>query len=120
MNYWKLMLGLLLTTVILPMSITRAESTPTNATTAPIATAALPPLTPYDLVYAAYQGRLRAQGLRSYGAFSDGCNQGNLTANDVVQVAIKANLLPQSILQDQGYMNAVDAQMKAFKNNSGK
>ncbi|MBD1844545.1 hypothetical protein H6F89_14315 [Cyanobacteria bacterium FACHB-63] len=121
MNHWKLMLGLLLTTVMLPMPIVRAESTPTNATTAPVATtAAVPSLTPYDLVYAAYQGRLRAQGLRSYGAFADGCNQGTLTANDVAQAAIKANLLPQSILQDQGYMNAVDAQMKSFKNNSGR
>lgn len=48
MNNGKLMLGLLLTTVMLPIPIVRAESTPTKATTAPITTtAAVPPLTPY-------------------------------------------------------------------------
>ncbi|MGG6262972.1 hypothetical protein ACQ4M3_24135 [Leptolyngbya sp. AN03gr2] len=115
---WKLTL-VLVTTVLFPMPMVQAASTTANSTISPIpSNVAISSMSPYELVFMAYQGRFREQGLRGYGVFVDSCNQGNLTANDLVQTAIKAKLLPKSILDDVAYMNAVDANMKAFKNSS--
>ncbi|BAU10397.1 hypothetical protein LEP3755_08810 [Leptolyngbya sp. NIES-3755] len=114
MYTWKLMLGLLLMSVLLPVSIAKAE--PIAATTSTVTT---PLMSPYNVVFMAYQGYFREQGLRGYGAFADGCNQGTLTATDVVKAAIQANRLPESILNDRGFMSAIDANMKSFKTNSG-
>ncbi|KAM3099104.1 hypothetical protein ACKFKF_15850 [Phormidesmis sp. 146-12] len=93
-----------------------AQSTSSN----PPAATTIPVMSPYDLVFMAYQGYFRSQGLRGYGTFTDGCNQGKIQAKDVVDAAIKANQLPPDILSDRGYMSAVDANLKAFKNNSGR
>ncbi|MGG6264932.1 hypothetical protein ACQ4M3_02555 [Leptolyngbya sp. AN03gr2] len=117
MYNWKLMLGLILTSVLLPVSIAKAE--PIAATTSTASTVTTPLLTPYNVVNLAYQGYFREQGLRGYGVFTDGCNQGTLTANDVVRAAIRANRLPESILSDRGFMNAVDANMKTFRSTFG-
>ncbi|MBW4419972.1 MAG: hypothetical protein KME13_12185 [Myxacorys californica WJT36-NPBG1] len=118
MHYRILTLGsLLLLLVGFSVPMARAESTIANFTAG--SNSAIPSMTPYDVVFLAYQGYFRNQGLRGYGAFADGCNQGKLTAQDVVEAAIKANQLPRTIVNNRGFMNAVDANMKAFKNNSG-
>jgi hypothetical protein len=92
-----------------------AQSSPTIP-----AIATIPLLSSYDLVFMAYQGYFREQGLREYEVFTDGCNQGKIQAKDVVDVASKANRLPPDIISDRGYMSAVAANLKAFKNNSGR
>ncbi|MBW4542449.1 MAG: hypothetical protein KME43_25435 [Myxacorys chilensis ATA2-1-KO14] len=118
MHHRILTLGsLLLMLVGFSVPMARSESTIANLTAG--SNSAIPSMTPYDVVFLAYQGYFRNQGLRGYGAFADGCNQGKLTAQDVVEAAIKANQLPKTIVNNRGFMNAVDANMKAFKNNSG-
>ncbi|MBE9011509.1 hypothetical protein IQ250_14970 [Pseudanabaenaceae cyanobacterium LEGE 13415] len=119
MYNWKLMLGLLLTSVLLPVSIAKAESIAATTSTASAVTVTDPLLSPYNVVTLAYQGYFREQGLRGYGVFTDGCNQGTLTATDVVKAAIRANRLPEGILSDRGFMNAVDANMKTFRSTFG-
>lgn len=68
-------------------------------------------LTPFNLAYLAYQGYFRDQGLPSYAAFISAHQSGTISAKDIVQIAVKANLLPEQTLADQGYLSAVEDQL---------
>jgi hypothetical protein len=71
-------------------------------------------LQPFNIAFLAYQGYLKEQGIPSGGTLLFKYQTGYLTAKDVVQAAIRANKLPAEVLNDQGYVNAVELQMKSF------
>ncbi|MEH2227851.1 hypothetical protein [Nostoc sp.] len=71
-------------------------------------------LQPFNIAFLAYQGYLREQGIPSGGTLLFRYQTGYLTAKDVVQAAIRANKLPSEVLDDRGYVNAVELQMKSF------
>ncbi|WP_414517567.1 hypothetical protein [Nostoc sp. PCC 9305] len=71
-------------------------------------------LQPFNVAFLAYQGYLREQGIPSGGTLLFRYQTGYLTAKDVVKAAIKANKLPSEVLNDRGYVNAVELQMKSF------
>ncbi|RCJ34308.1 hypothetical protein A6769_22880 [Nostoc punctiforme NIES-2108] len=71
-------------------------------------------LQPFNIAFLAYQGYLKEQGIPSGGTLLFKYQTGYLTAKDVVQAAIRANKLPAKVLNDQGYVNAVELQMKSF------
>lgn len=71
-------------------------------------------LQPFNLAFLAYQGYLKEQGIPSYGTLLFKYQTGYLTGKDVVQAAIKANKLSAEVLNDRGYVNAVELQMKSF------
>lgn len=68
-------------------------------------------LKPFNLVHLAYQGHFRDQGIDSYSAFLSSYRTGEVSARDLVQVAIKTNRLPSSILEDEAYLDAVESQL---------
>ncbi|MDZ8034594.1 hypothetical protein [Nostoc sp. DedSLP04] len=71
-------------------------------------------LQPFNIAFLAYQGYLREQGIPSGGTLLFRYQTGYLTAKDVVKAAIRANKLPAEVLNDRGYVNAVELQMKSF------
>ncbi|MFN6462612.1 MAG: hypothetical protein RMZ41_012290 [Nostoc sp. DedVER02] len=73
-------------------------------------------LQPFNVAFLAYQGAFKEQGIPSAGTLLSEFQIGNLTAKDVVQAAIKANKLPAKVLNDRGYVNAVDSQLTSMIN----
>ncbi|WP_448266283.1 hypothetical protein [Nostoc sp. DSM 114159] len=69
-------------------------------------------LKPFDAVFLAYQGNLKAQGSLTRSALVSQSQTGNLTALNVVKTAVNAKKLPvQKALNDKGYLNAVELQL---------
>ncbi|KAM3098253.1 hypothetical protein ACKFKF_17920 [Phormidesmis sp. 146-12] len=71
-------------------------------------------LSPFDLAFLAQRGYLKEQGISSYGTLETSYEAGTITAKDVVQAAIRANRLPESTLQDRGYLSALDSNLRSF------
>ncbi len=71
-------------------------------------------LSPFDLAYLAYQGDLKSQGIPSYGALIDAISSGKVTAQTVVQAAVRVNDLSTQTLTDRGYLFALQSQLDGF------
>lgn len=74
-------------------------------------------LQPFNLVFLAYQGNLKEQGIPSGNSLIFEYQTGNLRANDLVNAAVKANKLPTQILNDQSYLSAVESQLISLSTN---
>ncbi|MBV9386820.1 MAG: hypothetical protein JOZ78_10380 [Chroococcidiopsidaceae cyanobacterium CP_BM_ER_R8_30] len=68
-------------------------------------------LTPFELVSLAYQGNLKDQGIPSAGGLLAAYQIGQVSAETLVQKAVAANMLSPAVLNDQGYLNAVNNQL---------
>jgi hypothetical protein len=66
---------------------------------------------PFNLAYLAYRGYLKDQGIPSYLTLLQEYRSGKITASDIVKSAIRAGRLSKSVLNDQGYVDAVDNQL---------
>lgn len=73
-------------------------------------------ITPFNLAYLAYRGELRNQGIPGYSGLVSAYQDGRVSAESLVQTAITTNLLSENALNDEGYINAVDAQLRDFQN----
>lgn len=71
-------------------------------------------LSPFHLVFLAYQGYFRSQGIPGYDALVKAHRWGRLRPQDLVQVAIQANRLPAETLTDVGYLGIVEANLQAL------
>lgn len=69
-------------------------------------------LTPFELVNMAYQGYFQEQGIPSYTLFVSAHHTGKLRAETLVEAAIRMNKLSPQVLTNQGYLNAVEAQIR--------
>ena len=69
---------------------------------------------PFNLAYLAYQGYLKDQGIPSNGVLIDAIASGSITAQDIIQAAVKTNRLPEQILNDQGYRHNLEDQLQGF------
>ncbi len=76
-------------------------------------------ITPFDLVYAGYRGEFSDYGIPGYITFMSDYRWGRFDAEDLVKIAIQANRLSPQTLSDEGYINAVDAQLNALFDNHG-
>ena len=74
-------------------------------------------LTPFNLVSLAYQGNFKAQGIPSSGALIAAYQIGQVSAESLVKKAVAADILSPSVLNDQGYLNAVNTQLYNLENN---
>jgi hypothetical protein len=71
-------------------------------------------LSPFNLAFLAYQGYLEGQGIPSDGSLRDAIAYGTITAQDIMQAAVKANRLSEQTLGDQGYHNNLEVQLKGL------
>ncbi len=71
-------------------------------------------LSPFNLAFLAYQGYLEGQGIPSDNDLRSAIASGTITAQDVMQAAIKANRLSEQTLGDRGYLNNLEVQLKGL------
>ena len=68
----------------------------------------------FNLVSSAYRGDFEDQGINSYAVLVTDYEDGQLTAEDLIQAAIDAGELSPSALEDTSYVEAVDAQLDSL------
>lgn len=73
-------------------------------------------ITPVNLAYQAYRGEFKNQGIPGYSGLIDAYGTRQVSAESLVKTAIAANLVSQEALNDEGYINAVDSQLRDFQN----
>lgn len=73
-------------------------------------------ITPFNLVNRSYQGSFTDQGIPSFGVLVKQANSGRVTAEDLVEVAIAFGRLSPETINNQAYLNSVDAQLSTFDN----
>jgi hypothetical protein len=71
-------------------------------------------LSPFNLSYLAYRGYLEDQGIPSSSELIDSLMSGTITAQDVMQAAVKVNRLPEKTLNDQSYRFALEGLLHGF------
>lgn len=69
----------------------------------------------FDLVTAAYRGRLEEQGIPGYTELLNDYEIGEVTAEDVVRAGIEADELRPKAVEDEAYINAVELQLNAYE-----
>lgn len=68
----------------------------------------------FNLVSSAYRGDFEDQGINSYAVLVTNYEEGELTAEDLVNAAVDAGELSPSALEDASYIEAVDSQLNAL------
>jgi hypothetical protein len=74
-------------------------------------------ISPFNLAYLAYRGTFKAQGISGYATFCSNLDQGDLDAQDVMNVAIDTLRLNPSFADDESYENSLQQQMEGICRN---
>ncbi|AFZ38203.1 hypothetical protein Sta7437_4765 (plasmid) [Stanieria cyanosphaera PCC 7437] len=74
-------------------------------------------ITPFDLVYRAYQGDFTNSGIPGYAKFITAVNTGKVKAEDLVEKAISKRRLAPETIDDRGYINSVNRLMQTLDEN---
>jgi hypothetical protein len=72
-------------------------------------------VSPFNLAFLAYQGYLEDQGIPSNGTLLDAIATGKVTAQNLMQAAVKANRLPEQTLTDRSYRSALEGQLDGLR-----
>jgi hypothetical protein len=75
-------------------------------------------VTPFNLVFLAYQGFLESEDIPMAGGLVSWYRSGRITAEDLVQAAINMNRLSPEAINDNRYIRAVDNQLSSLANTS--
>ena len=70
-----------------------------------------PRIEAFNLVNAAYQGRLEKWGIPAYARLDQAYRGKQITASDLIEAAVEANQLSPDALEDEAYINAVDTNL---------
>ena len=109
-----LLMSLSALTLSLVATPTLAKEVSQNA---PVSTGSIVKITPFDLVYGAYQGDFTNSGIPGYANFITAVNSGKVEAEDLVNEAIAKRRLPPETMEDRGYISSVDGLMQTLNNN---
>jgi hypothetical protein len=111
----------LLTTLLLSAAILPAAAHAQNTKTSPTSLnpyvanqSSTNQLSPFNLAYLAYHGYLKDQDIPDSGALIDALVSGTVTAQNVMQAAVKANRLSEQTLNDSGYRFALEDLLQGF------
>ena len=74
---------------------------------------------PFNLVHRAYSGHFSEQGVPGFNGLATAYQSGQIEAEDLVQTAIEQGRLSPEMLEDQGYINAVDFQLQDLRDRDG-
>jgi hypothetical protein len=86
----------------------------TQATSVPPSIAARMAVTPFNLVFLAFQGFFRAEGIPSSTSLLSAYLNKQISASDLVKIAVSMNRLPENALTDKNYIGAVDFQLETL------
>ncbi len=111
-----LLTTLLLSAAILPAAVSAQTTKATQTSFNPHMTnsTSANQVNPFNLAYLAYQGYLEDQGIPSNGALLYAIATGKVTAQDLMQAAVKANRLSEQTLTNQGYRSALEAELNGL------
>jgi hypothetical protein len=96
----------------------KAQVATVNSSSPEAAEAAGMSVTPFNLVFLAYQGFLESEDIPTAGGLISQYRTGRITAEDLVQAAINMNRLPSDAINDNRYIRAVDNQLSSLANTS--
>lgn len=96
-------------TQIAPANIAQAQ-----ATSVPPSIAARMAVTPFHLVFLAFQGFFKAEGIPSSTSLLSAYLNKQVSASDLVKIAVSMNRLPRNALTDKNYISAVDFQLETL------
>jgi hypothetical protein len=101
---------LLLSTAAAPAvyAQTTSEAPPENAETLGMA------VTPFNLVFLAYQGFFESEGIPKFNQLISDYAAGRVTPEDLVEVAISMRRLPAETMSNRGYLFAVERQLDSL------
>ena len=77
-------------------------------------TASITPITPFNLITSAYQGRFKNQGIPSNAIFLTKVRGNQITAETLIEAAIANRRLEADALSDKAYLSAVDSLLEDF------
>ena len=83
----------------------------------PVSTGSIVEITPFDLVYGAYQGDYTNSGIPGYAKFITAVNTEKVKAEDLVEEAIANRRLAPGTIDNRGYISSVDGLMRSLDNN---
>ncbi|NJR40675.1 MAG: hypothetical protein HC781_19905 [Leptolyngbyaceae cyanobacterium CSU_1_4] len=110
----RLILGtlatVLLSTAIAPIVQAQVtpEAMPADAETLGMA------VTPFNLVYLAYQGFFESEGIPKFNGLTNSYRQGDVTAESLVKVAVSMRRLAPDTVTNRAYLSAVDHQLSSL------
>jgi hypothetical protein len=105
---------LLLSVALLPTAVHAQTTVSTVSPNPSMASQLANQLSPFDLVSLAYQGYLKDQGIPEAGALISAIASGKITAQDMIQGAVKANRLPAPMLSNQSYRYHLEGQLRGL------
>ena len=82
-----------------------------------VVTGSIIEITPFNLVTNSYQGHFADQGIPSNAAFITEVKRGRITAEDLVKAAIDQRRLSSQTINDQAYLNSVEAHLDHLEEN---
>lgn len=74
-------------------------------------------ITPFNLVSLAYQGEFKNQGVGGYNSLLTAIRFGEIRGKDLVQHGIDTGRLSAETINNSGYINSVDSQLKKLSKN---
>ena len=78
-------------------------------------------VTPHNLVFQGYQGRLKSEGVPSYASFHQAVFLGKVDAETLVKGAIAQGKLDPTMANDESYLNEVRSYLSLLRvNGSGR
>ncbi|MEM7592806.1 MAG: hypothetical protein AAF383_15025 [Cyanobacteria bacterium P01_A01_bin.83] len=76
-----------------------------------------PKTKPFNLFSSAYQGKYEDRGVPAFGELYFAYTTEKITAKKLVMVAIENGDLASEIIEDEGYISAVDLYLQGLKDN---
>lgn len=107
-----ILIGLSALALSLVATPTLAQEISQNSQTS---TGSIVEITPFDLVYGAYQGNFTNSRIPGYANFITAVNTGKVEAKDLVEEAIAKRRLPSDAIDDREYLNSVDGLMRTIE-----
>lgn len=74
-------------------------------------------VTPFNLVFLAYQGFFESEGIPKFNGLINGYQEGRIKPEDLVKVAISMRRLPPTAINNRGYLRAVTSQLDSLYGN---
>lgn len=71
-------------------------------------------VTPFNLVFLAYQGFFESEGIPKFNRLISSYQSGQVTAESLVRVAISMRRLPPETLNNRAYLNSVQQQLMSL------
>jgi hypothetical protein len=103
---------LMLSAAIAPAA--KAENLSVNPQTTGVTSPFASQTTPFNLAHLAYRGYFKAQGIPSYGILLNAYRSGKIDAKDVAMGAVEAGRISSEVLNDRGYLHALELQLDSF------